>query len=68
MILYHLKILQKYCNFTKNDLVNIKINEKKYIKYKMNELKKKSFLNIINKSKIQTKKKTKHNNLSNILD
>lgn len=57
MVFYHIKILNKYCGISKYDLNDIKQIEKKYLKYKINELQNKGFLKKYTKKEY---KKTKY--------
>ena len=60
MVPYHIKILNKYCGLSKNNLIDIKKEEEKYLKYKIDKLQKKNFyISKKNKTKTKTKSKTK---------
>ena len=51
MVPYHIKILHKICGLSKDNLIDIKKVEDKYLKNKINEFKKKGFLKSIKKTK-----------------
>ena len=61
MISYHIKILNKYCGLSKNYLVDIKKEEDKYLKYKINKLKEKGFIKKQNTLKQNTLKQKSNN-------
>jgi len=80
MVFYHINILNKYTNFSKINLINLKKEEDKYLKYKINELKQKGIYktktnktktNKTKTNKTKTKKtktkKTKINKIRNII-
>ena len=51
MVTYHIKILNKICGLSKDNLIDINKAEDTYLKYKINELTKKGFLKSIKKTK-----------------
>ena len=67
MIFYHINILNKYTNFSKINLINLKKEEDKYLKYKINELKQKGIYKTKTNKTKTNKTKTKINKISNII-
>ena len=59
MVPYHIKILNKYCGLSKNNLIDIKKEEEKYLKNKINNLKKIGYISKKTKTKNKTKNKNK---------
>jgi hypothetical protein len=55
MVYYHVNILNKICGISKNELINIKKEETKYLKYKINKLKNKKYTKKL-KLKLKQKK------------